>query len=414
MTARKFTKCTQREAEALPDGRHNFGDNIYLCVKGNRKNWQLIYQINHKRRYFALGSFAKIPVRDVKRCAIPFLAMIAEGIDPAEVRTKENGNRQNKGRGTYTFEEKLRDAIAVVKSAKRWRNPKSEMQWWNTLTQYAVPVLGNKIIDDITKQDILSILTPIWDTKTETAKRLRNRLEIVFAYFINEGLYTHPNPAAWKGNLDFYLPSPSKVAVVEHHKSMPHAELKEKIKRLLPPENVTRALILFTILTASRIGESTPARWEEFDFENRVWSVPPERRKDGKKEPHRVPLTEQMIEVVTYMTGGKPLTEGYVFPSFTSEKHISKETPRPYLQEILETEATMHGMRSTFRDWCAEELVPDIVAEKCLMHATGNRVSAAYQRSDLLDARREVMERWNDYLLPRALQEAASEPAENA
>jgi integrase len=406
MAVRKFT---QKEAEALPDGRHNFGDNIYLCIKGNRKNWQLIYQINHKRRYLAIGSFSKIAVRDVKRCAMPYLAMLAKGQDPAETRAETYRKKLN-----GTFEQKLRDAIMVVKTAKRWRNPKSEMQWWNTITQYAIPVIGNKDIDDITRQDILDILLPLWDTKTETAKRLRNRLEIIFAYFINEGFYTHPNPAAWKGNLDFYLPSPSKVSEVVHHKSMPHAELKEKIERLMPPDNVTRALILFTILTASRIGESTPARWEEFDFKARIWNVPPARRKDGKKEPHRVPLTDQMIKIITQLSGGKPLTKGFVFPSYTPEKHISKETPRPYLQEILETEATMHGMRSTFRDWCAEELVPDIVAEKCLMHATGNRVSAAYQRSDLLDARREVMERWNDYLLPRALQEAASEPAENA
>ncbi|WP_371873899.1 tyrosine-type recombinase/integrase [Parasutterella muris] len=254
----------------------------------------------------------------------------------------------------------------------------------------AIPVLGKKKMSEISRQDVLDVLKPIWMTRNETASRLRGRLENIFAYAVSDGLMAY-NPALWRGNLDRELPPPSKVQNAGHLEAMPLKELQEKIHCFLPPKNRTRQVILFTILTASRVGESAPARWDEIDWENKIWSVPPERRKDQKKYPHRVPLSRQAIELLKGIE-----RKGDLIFCIDASNQGSKYSLRPLLQRMTGTKATMHGFRSTFRDWAAENGVPDTVAEKCLMHTTGNAVVQAYQRSDLLEQRREVMQAWAD------------------
>ncbi|WP_300914530.1 tyrosine-type recombinase/integrase, partial [Turicimonas muris] len=269
------------------------------------------------------------------------------------------------------------------------KNAKHKEKWFSTVKTYALPVLGKKKLADIKKQDILEVLNPIWLTKNETASRVRGRLENIFSYAVSDGLMEF-NPALWRGNLDRELPPPGKVQKTEHHEAMSLEELQGKIDCFYPAINRTRQVILFTILTASRVGESVPAKWDEIDWDNKVWSVPAERRKDGKPYPHRVPLSTQAVELLESIER----TGEYIFS--IKDTLGSRYSLAVLLKRMTGSQATMHGFRSTFRDWAAENGVPDIVAEKCLMHSTGSAVVQAYQRSDLLEQRREVMQRWAD------------------
>lgn len=289
-----------------------------------------------------------------------------------------------------TFEDYAEKAIEKIANVRLWKNAKHKAQWFATVRAYAFPVLGKKKLSEIKRADVLAVLQPIWSTKTETASRVRGRLENIFSYAVADGLMDF-NPALWRGNLDRDLPPASKIQPVKHQESMPLEELQEKLNCLYPANTRTKQAILFTILTASRVGESVPARWDEIDWENRIWSVPPERRKDQKPYPHRVPLSDQAIELLKSIE-----KKGDEIFCVSADNLGSRYTLTLLLKRLTGTTATMHGFRSTFRDWAAENGVPDIVAEKCLMHTTGNAVVQAYQRSDLLEQRREVMQQWAD------------------
>ena len=289
-----------------------------------------------------------------------------------------------------TFEDYAEKAIEKIANVRLWKNAKHKAQWFATVRAYAFPVLGKKKLSEIKRADVLAVLQPIWSTKTETASRVRGRLENIFSYAVSDGLMDF-NPALWRGNLDRDLPPASKIQQVQHQESMPLEELQEKISCFYPATTRTKQAILFTILTASRVGESVPACWDEIDLENRIWSVPPERRKDQKPYPHRVPLSDQAIELLKSIE-----KKGDHIFGVSEESLGSRYTLTKLLKRLTGTTATMHGFRSTFRDWAAENGVPDIVAEKCLMHTTGNAVVQAYQRSDLLEQRREVMQQWAD------------------
>ena len=286
---------------------------------------------------------------------------------------------------------------------KCWRNEKTYTNMVKYFDTYVYPIIGNKRIDEIKRTDVLAVLQPIWITKNETAQKIRTRLENILAYAVNDG-YLEFNCALWKGNLDQYLPPPSKVRTVQHYTSMPFEELQEKIGFFLPTNNRTRQIIVFTILTACRVGETSGAKWSEFDFENNIWSIPPERRKDGKPYPHRVPLSRQALEVLKSIER----TSEFVFAINGEEG--SKYSLTTMFKRMTGTNATMHGFRSTFRDWAAENEINDSVAEKCLMHSVGNAVVQAYQRSDLLELRRPVMQAWADAVLALQSDGQLSEP----
>lgn len=257
---------------------------------------------------------------------------------------------------------------------------------------YALPVLGRLDVAEIGRDAVLAVLRPIWQTKTETASRLRSRIECILDYCIRRGYRTKENPARWRGGLEFDLPSQGKIQTVKHHEAVTVTEVKALIPRLMTSKS--GKAILFGILTASRVQEFTAAEWSEIDFKKKVWSVPPERRKDGKPYPHRVPLASQTLELLKSIPKNE---DGCLFEGMHS-KHISFETPRIMLRKMLGRPVTMHGCHSTFRDWCAETLQNPILAEKSLMHATGNKVSQTYQRSDLLEQRRPLMQAWADAL----------------
>lgn len=387
-THTNMAKVTAKNIFTLPEGRHSVALNLNLRVRDGKRTYVLRYCIGGKRKDKHLGSADDLSLTEAKRLADKLRSELAEGKLPQTARDKLA--EKLKEADAPTFEKYALDAIEKIASVRVWKNAKHKAQWFATVRAYAFPVLGKKKLSEIKKADVLEVLRPIWSSKTETASRVRGRLENIFSYAVTDGLMEF-NPAIWRGNLDRDLPPPSKIQIVEHHEAMPLNVLQEKISCLYPADTRTRQVILFTILTASRVGESVPARWDEIDWENRIWSVPPERRKDQKPYPHRVPLSDQAMELLNSIE-----RKGEEIFCLKADDLGSRYSLAHLLQRITKTTATMHGFRSTFRDWAAENGVPDTVAEKCLMHVTGNAVVQAYQRSDLLEQRREVMQAWAD------------------
>ena len=380
-------KITSKNVFTVEDGNHTVAPNLILVVRGNTRRFVFRYSENGKRTDKALGPARKLSLSDAKALADELRSKLALG---EEIKTRRERKEKENTPDMPVFKTYAIETIDRLQEVKRWRNKKHAQQWRNTIEQYAFLFIGEKPINEITREDVLNILKPIWLEKNETASRVRGRLENILAYAVTDGILPS-NPAAWRGNLDRYLAPQSKVKVVKHHEAMPFEQLQEKVKCLIPANNRTRQVILFTILTASRIGESVPACWNEIDFKNRVWSVPPERRKDGKPFPHRVPLSTQAIDLLNSIE-----RQGEKIFEDPDRKASSRYSLTGLLKRMTGTDATMHGFRSTFRDWCAENDVPEILAEKSMMHQTGDAVVQAYQRSDLLEQRREVMQRWAD------------------
>lgn len=370
----------QSEVLKLGDGMHQADRNLYLSVDGTRRSWVFRMKKDGRQIKRGLGSAALVSLAEAKLKAEKLRTQIREvGVDAREKRE------------SILFRDIYAEVVETRDRVKRWRNPKHKAQWMQTIEQYAVPILGGMPVDEVTRQDILRVLMPIWESKAETASRLRARLEAVFGYAIRQGWREKENPARWKENLEFDLPSRQKAKTVVHHEAPTVEELQLLAPRLR--RSVGGRAILFGILTASRVGEFVPARWDEVDLDRRVWSVPPERRKDGRDFPHRVPLSDQLVEMLASMER----ETDYLFPGL-SDHHIHRETPRLMLRKFLGRRVTMHGCRSTFRDWCAETGQDPILAEKALMHTTGTEVVQAYQRSDLLEQRRPLMQSWADVI----------------
>lgn len=387
-------QVTAKNIFKLPDGKHSVARNLNLVVRGSSRSFVFRYMVDGKRKEKSLGPASKLTITQAKDMAERFRVGLADGVAP--VTPKEELKADLKALEEPTFEKYALTTIEKIARVRMWKNAKHRAQWFSTVQTYAIPVIGQKKLSEIKKADVLAVLQPLWHVKNETASRLRGRLENIFSYAVSDGLMEF-NPALWRGNLDRDLPPPAKVQTVEHHEAMPLEELQEKINCFYPATSRTRQAILFTILTASRVGESVPARWDEIDWENRIWSVPPERRKDQKPFPHRVPLSDQAVELLKSIE-----RKGDEIFCFDADNLGSRYSLSHLLKRMTGTKATMHGFRSTFRDWAAENGVPDVVAEKCLMHTTGNAVVQAYQRSDLLEQRRPVMQAWANAVFENA------------
>lgn len=384
-------KITQADVKKLPDGTHRIDEGFYVRIRGGTRSYFFRTQINGERRDITIGSANKLSLMAAKARVLQLRSKIAAGENVFETLEAE----KEKKVVMPTFSEFSKEAIEAIANAKRWKNEKHRKQWETTIETYAVPVIGKKKIDRLTRDDVLGVVVPIWETKTETASRVLGRLEKIIDYATFKGLYTKPNPAKWKGNLDMVLPAPSEVKRHDHHEAMTAEEACEVAALAGNTKSIAHKAIIFGLLTACRVSEFLLAKWDEIDLEKRVFSVPPERRKDGRKYPHRVPLSSQAVELL----GSIERTSELVFTGIKGGA-MSIDTPRILLQRIVGRAVTMHGCRSTFRDWAAEAGKDPILAEKSLMHTTGNEVEQAYQRSDLLEQRRVLMQEWADFLLP--------------
>ena len=333
-----------------------------------------------------LGGLASVPLADARRKAAEARRLIAERKNPLVEKRAAEARRQS----ATTFGGFADDLIADISHG--FRNDKHKAQWATTLRTHAAP-LRDKPVDAITTEDVLAVLKPIWTTKSETASRLRGRIERVLDAAKARGLREGENPARWRGHLANLLPKRQKLAR-GHHAAMPYRDVPAFVERLRAAESVSGMALEFCILAAARSGEVLGARWEEIDTEAEVWTVPAARMKSGRE--HRVPLTDQMLEILDAMAEVR--LSDFVFPGQKQGKPLSSMAMEMLLRRMKVENATVHGFRSAFRDWAAEETsFPREVAEAALAHVVGDATERAYRRGDALEQRRRLMSAWARY-----------------
>jgi integrase len=371
-------------------GRYHVGNGAYLQVaKGGSKAWIFKYRFNGKLRYMGLGAFKTWGLAGVRARALELRQDISKGIDPIAARKTERQKAQVAEAAGITFKECAERYIAGHK--KKWTNALHRKQWPQTLEKFVYPTIGKLPVADIDTTLVLKVLDPIWSEKPETASRVRGRIELVLGWAKVRGYRQGDNPAAWKGHLREALPSRTDVAAIEHHPALPFTEIGEFMVALRKIDGVAARALEFTILTASRSGETLLCSRSEIDLESRTWTVPSERMKAGKE--HRVPLCDRAIEIVKDL----PTEDAYLFPGTRKGKPLNGKAMRDVLKR-LRADVTVHGFRSTFSDWASEVSdYPDEMAELALAHAVGTKVERAYRRGSRLQKRHEMMAGWAAY-----------------
>jgi integrase len=306
------------------------------------------------------------------------------------VRAREIAEAERAAAAIVTFKECAEQYFKF--HSPKWKNVKHSKQFLSTLKTYAHPTLGHLPVGTIDKALVLKAIEPIWYTKTETASRVRGRIEAVLDFGQVRGYRTGENPAAWSGNLVHALPAPGGIAKQNHHAALAFAELPAFVEALRAREGIGARALEFTILTAARTGEIIGARWDEIDLAAKIWTIPADRMKAGRE--HRVPLSPRAIELLKRL----PREGTYVFIGPRKDTAISNMAMITVLRRMDRDEITVHGFRSTFRDWVAEQTnYPNHVVEMALAHTIGDKVEAAYRRGDLFNKRRRLMDEWARY-----------------
>jgi len=369
-----------RKVETATPGKHGDGRGLFLLVKpSGARSWVLRYQVHGRRRDLGLGAYPDVTLLIARERALDARRLIANGEDPIAKK------RQAKPK---TF----KDAALELIESKRpgWKNAKHAAQWTSTLETYVFPKIGSVQVARVETADVIAALKPSWAEKPETANRVRQRIEAVLDYATALGLRAGDNPARWRGHLDHLLPKPTKVRAVKHHPALPHAEIAGFMGDLSNRTGVGARALAFTILTAARSGETRGMTWSEVDFENQIWTIPAQRMKAGKE--HRVPLSDAALAQL----GRRRDNDTLVFESEAKPgKPISDMSMTAVLRRMGHGGITVHGFRSTFRDWAGETTgFPREVIELALAHGIKDKAEAAYARSDLFDKRRKLMNAW--------------------
>jgi integrase len=370
------------------------GGGLYLQVTASgSKTWIFRYRspVTQKLRDMGLGPIHSVHLPEARERAAAQRTALQRGLDPIQERDDEIQRKALEFSKSQTFRQ---CATAYIDSHKTgWRNQKHTEQWTCSLETYAGPVIGAVPVQEVDTRLILQILEPIWSTKPETASRLRGRIENVLDWAKARGHRTAENPARWKGHLNQLLPALAKKSRVIHHKAMHFSDVGAFIARLRDMACVSARCLEFTILTAARTNEAIKARRDEFDLVNHTWTVPASRMK-AKKE-HRVPLSARAVEIVREMLKSD---REWVFPSSQAGKPISNMAMLSVMRG-MNLDATVHGFRSSFRDWAAERTgFPHEVCEMALAHTIPNAAEAAYRRGDLFEKRRKLMNAWTEFV----------------
>lgn len=410
---------TARFVETVSEpGKYFDGHGLFLRVRTNGgKQWVQRINIHGKRTEIGLGSPPAVPLATARQLALENRGKAMLGGDPLQ--------EKREARASLNF------AAAVDKylSSKldEFRNEKHRKQWRSTLDTYAAPVLGAKQVAHITVQDVLRVLEPIWQTKTETATRLRGRIENVLSWATVAGYRTGENPARWKGNLSEMLPKPNKVAKSENQPALALGDVSRWWSELAKRDGMAARALQFLTMTAARSGEVRGMTWDEIDFglhdkidktdktpvatlaTSATWTVPASRMKNGRE--HRVPLTGETVALlkalprmdsspyVFFAPRGGMLSDMSISAVMRRMQEAREKAGEPgYLDPRSKRPAVPHGLRSTFRQWAAERGYPRDMAEIALAHFIGSDVERAYQRSDMLERRREMMEAWAGFL----------------
>lgn len=366
------------------------GLSLQISPSGSR-SWVLRVKVGTKRRDMGLGAFPGVTLAQARDKARQARELIEQGHDPILERERAQSQLRAAQAGAVTFEEAA-NALINAKAAE-WSNTKHAAQWKATLETYAFPILGRLHVADVGQVHVLQVLEPIWATKTETATRLRGRIENVLDWAKARGHRSGENPARWRGHLDKLLAKPTKIAKVEHHPAVPVEDAPAFYAALQDREGLAARALEFAMLTAARSGEARGATWAEIDLEKAIWIIPAERMK--AKVEHRVPLVDRAVDLLKAL----PRVEGcdYVFPAPRGGK--LSDMALTAVMRRMGLHYVPHGLRSTFRDWAAEKTnFPRDLAEKALAHVLSNAVEAAYQRSDMLERRRAMMDSWTTFI----------------
>jgi integrase len=384
-------------------GMHHDGGGLYLQVTPGGASWVLRYMLNGKAREMGLGPLELYGLADARAKALDARRLRHEGIDPIEHRRAHRARQRLDAAKAITFKECAETYIGSHRAG--WRNGKHADQWGATIATYAEPVIGALPVQAIDTALVLKVLEPIWTIKPETASRLRGRLESILDWAKVRGYREGENPARWRGHLDKLLPARAKVRKVEHHAALPYAELPAFMTALRAQEGTSARALEFAILTAARTGEVIGARLDEIAEREKVWTVPGERMKAGKE--HRVPLSPRALAIVNGIDhqpesdqrdGARSEAGAFVFPGGKTSKPLSNMALLMLLRRMGRDDLTAHGFRSTFRTWAAERTnFPREVIEAALAHTIGNKVEAAYQRGDMFEKRRRLMEAWTQF-----------------
>jgi len=362
------------------------------------KSWTFRYRdrASGKLRELGLGPLSDVSLEKAREKAAELRGMLREGKDPKAEREAKRTALKAESAKEMTFDQAAAACISDMRAG--WKNEKHAAQWTNTLATYASPLIGSLPVTAIDLPLVRKVLDPIWTTKNETASRVRQRIESVLAWATVSGYRSGENPARWRGHLDHLLPKPSKVQKEEHHPALPYAEIGEFMASLHGQSGIAALALEFTILAAARTGEVIAAEWNEFDKEKLMWTIPVERMKAGKE--HTVPLSGRASEIVKelWLTRSGP----YLFPGGKEGAPLSNMAMAAVLKRMLRSEITVHGFRSTFRDWAAEQTnFPREIIEHALAHQLKDKAEAAYSRSTVPEKRRKLMETWAIYCQAR-------------
>jgi len=372
-------------------GYYADGGGLYFQIsRFDTRSWVFRYTRVGKAREMGLGAYPDVSLKDAREAALQARKQLQAHIDPIDHKRAAKSVMVAARESALTFEE---CAKAFIKSKEpEWKNAKHCDQWRNTLEGYAYPIIGKVLVNDVAQPHVLRILEPLWTSKTETAKRLRGRIENVLDYASARGFRTGDNPARWKGHLDKILAAPGKVAKVANHAALPYKEIGVFMADLRKQVSMGARALEFAILTAARSGEVRGATWSEFDLDEATWTIPSERMKAGKE--HRVPLSPAALDLLRAL----PRIDGcaVVFPN-TKGAVLSDMTLTAVLRR-MGVAVTAHGFRSTFRDWAGETTAyPREVIEHALAHQLKDKAEAAYARGTLFDKRSRLMDDWAKY-----------------
>lgn len=370
------------------------GGGLWLVTKGTGRYWILDYRFGGRRREMGLGPLHSVGLSEAREKAARARVMLTQGIDPLAERTQASIEERKKAADKITFGEFADAYIDAAVKAGKWRGAKTEARWRNLVEVHAASI-RQKAIADITLGDVETMLLKLWGTKQETAEKLREAVEKVLDAARVKGHRTGENPAAWKGNLEHVLHKPDEVMNRGHHAAMPWADLPRFMTQLGSVEGVAARALEFAILTATRSGEARNATWDEIDFGKKVWTLPAIRMKAGKE--HRVPLSTEALAILRSMQAVS--LSQFVFPGVRAGKPLSDASLAKALSSAGGGAFTVHGFRSSFRDWATDEAhVPREIAEMALAHAVGDATERSYARSDALERRRKLMEKWAEFI----------------
>lgn len=387
-------------ARLTEPGRYADGGNLWLQItKTKTKSWLFRYMRDGRERAMGLGPVDIVPLADARERARQARRLLLDGRDPIDQRHGERSSARLEAAKAITFRDAAERYVDAHEAS--WRNEKHRAQWRSTLEMYAYPVVGGLPVSAMDTALVLKVIEPIWKTKAETASRVRGRIETILSWATVRGYRTGDNPARWRGHLDQILPKRSKIAPVKHHAAMRYRDVPAFLTKLRQHgEAISAAALEFTVLTAARTNETIGARWEEIDLEEGLWTIPKTRIKTQRA--HRVALPQRCLDLLK----GLPRVadgQGYLFPGARAGRALSNMAMAMLLRDVVGTDVTVHGFRSSFKDWATEQTHhPRDIVEAALAHVVGDKVEAAYRRGDALEKRRALMADWADYCMKGA------------